>query len=195
MKTVIDVSINEVVPLGVIDLPMLVHGADKSGASLFSITVAAQLHKEGNKLLIFTAYSMAKDEFLSQLGEEKESVFYLTSLADIEKAKGFQSVIVEHGNEALFLSVLEQLPNLSEYVPFIKNVETVTELDIIYYALARPSVLSGDIMQSTFSEELIAADYTTRVLFTPLEEEPLPELEKYQALMKGKDGQRIVSIR
>ena len=67
MKKIIDVPTQEEVKLTTADLPILVHGKEHSGASLLSIVIASSFHKNGNKLLIFTAYPMAKEEFLKQI--------------------------------------------------------------------------------------------------------------------------------
>ena len=60
MKEIIEVSTKEIVPFGVKNLPALVHGVEGSGASFFSITLAVQLHLKKQKLIMFTAYPMAK---------------------------------------------------------------------------------------------------------------------------------------
>ncbi len=174
---------------------MLVHGREHSGASLLPITVAAQLHKEGSKLLIFTAYPMAKEEFLEQLGELGKTVLCLESEADINKAEEFQTIIVKSGDEALFLSVLEQFPNLPEYIPFIKNIEVITEQDIIEYAVTRPSIIAGDATKSPFFQQLQETIFITKILFTPFEEESFPGLQKYSAKMAGKNGECVVSVK
>ncbi len=181
--------------LGLGDLPMLVHGREHSGASLFPITVAAQLHKKGSKLLFFTAYPMAKDEFFAQLGDLVNTVFYLESREDIPKAGEFQTIVVKSGDEKLFLAVLEELPNLTEYIPFLKNVEVITEPDIVGYATIHPSIIAGDITKSTFMDDLLSTEYVTKVMFTPVEGDSFAGIEKYQAKMSGKNGELIVSVK
>src|SRR3989338_913960 len=93
MKKIIDVSTKEEIKISGSDLPMLIHGKERFGASLFSITVSALMHAEGNKILMFTAYPMAKEEFLEQVGDNSR-VFYLENESDIAKASSFQTIIV-----------------------------------------------------------------------------------------------------
>lgn len=195
MKSIFNVSENKEVKVNITDLPMLVHGREHSGASLFPITVASQIHRDGGKLLFFTAYSMAKDEFLTQLEDLAGTVFYLESENDILKAGEFQTIIVKSGDERLFLSVLEELPNLSDYTPFIKNVEVITEPDIVGYATSRPSIIAGDVTKSIFKDDLLSVEYSTTVMFTPFEEGQFANLQKYQAKMSGKDGEKIVAVK
>jgi hypothetical protein len=47
-------------------LPCLISYADKTGGSHFSITLLAQLFDAGEKVILFTAFPMAKDNFLQQ---------------------------------------------------------------------------------------------------------------------------------
>ncbi|MDO8269661.1 MAG: hypothetical protein Q7T54_03260, partial [Candidatus Levybacteria bacterium] len=49
-------------------LPILIHGEDHAGSSLFTISLLADLYIQGSKILFFTGYHFAKDEFIKQVG-------------------------------------------------------------------------------------------------------------------------------
>lgn len=193
MKKIVDITDSKEVLVTTRDLPMLIHAKEHSGGSLFAISVAAMLHEQGAKLLIFTAYPMAKDEFLSQISDVN-TVLLLEGVQDLARAGKFQSIIVQSGNENLLLKVLEELPNLAEYVPFIKNIETITEPDILEYALSRESVIAGDAERGILSGVVLQASYATRVLFGSLAGMEDLNLQKYQAKMFMKGEEHIVSI-
>ena len=56
------------------NLPMLIQGADGNGASLFSVSVIANLYAQGAKLLFLCGYHMARDEFIEQTGAEADTI-------------------------------------------------------------------------------------------------------------------------
>lgn len=194
MKEIIDVSTKNVLPFGTENLPTLVHGAEGTGASFFSISLAAQLHLNKQKLIMFTAYPMAKEEFFAQIGEDKTSVFCLDSISDIQKAEGFQTIIVKSGNEDLLTAFMEEFPSLLEYILFIKNVENIKSLDVVEFAVSHPTIVSGDVSKSSFAEVLTNGEYKTKVLLSTLGSEDCSGLEKYQAKLITTGKECIVSL-
>ncbi len=54
------------------DLPCLVHGKDGMGASLFTVSLMAGLHKRGFKLVFLSGYPMARDELVVEVLDEEE---------------------------------------------------------------------------------------------------------------------------
>jgi len=74
------------------DLPIVIHGEEGSGASLFFVKLVVTLAKAGNPLTFWSAYPMAKNEFLKELGGDL----------------GQQITIVENEDPSLFLKISEQ---------------------------------------------------------------------------------------
>ncbi len=170
MKKIIDVATKEEVMFTEEHLPLLVHGKDKSGASLFSITLAANLAREGKQLSIYTAYPMAKEEFIAQVGKGNENFSWIEE-KDFEKAFSEDAIV------------------------FIKNIETIKDSKIIsFLQSSNRYIISGDLEQSSFSKDLIALPFKTKILFSTLAEAPLPLLEKYQASMQNSNGEKIVTL-
>lgn len=58
------------------DLPILIHGKEHSGAgaSLFTVSLMANLYIQGSKMLFLSGYHMARDELLAQVGDENDSI-------------------------------------------------------------------------------------------------------------------------
>src|SRR3989344_3904005 len=175
---------------------MLIHGKERFGASLFSITVSALMHAEGNKILMFTAYPMAKEEFLEQVGDNSR-VFYLENESDIAKASSFQTIIVQSGNIELFKKAFMNLGDISERVVFIKNIETICDSEIANIIKHKKIIILGDFDQSLFSTEVKEVQWKTKILFSSSEnlEYALPsDIKKYRASMETSLGKKTVAL-
>lgn len=192
MKKIIDIKIKEEIKITKGDLPILVHGIDHSGASLLSITIAALFHKVGNKLLIFTAYPMAKEEFLKQV-EDSENVFLIEGEKDIEKASDFKTIFVQSGDVDLFIKTIYNLQDINDRVIFVKNIETI---DVSIFDLIRSYsfMVSGDFELNPINKDFVSFNYNTKILFSSISNEKILPLEKYQALLKNKSEEKIISL-
>lgn len=192
MKKIINITTKEEVKFTNEDLPMLVHGKEHSGASLLSITIASLLHANGLKLIIFTAYPMAKEEFMKQVGNE-ESVFYLEDEKNITEAVEFQTVIVQSGNVDLFLKIISNTSIMKDRVIFVKNIETINTpvLELIKPYLF---MVSGDLDLNMAQQDFKSMNYNTKIFTSQMTGEIIPILEKYQAFMKNRLGDIFVAI-
>src|SRR5688572_20800369 len=85
---------------GAEDLPVLIHGADSSGASLYTITLAADLYASGTGFLFLCGYPMAEQEFTRQVGApDARAAFYTQEhVAEFQEraAAGDRIVIVKN---------------------------------------------------------------------------------------------------
>ena len=73
--------------------PCLIIGANKSGASYFSISLIANLISEGFKVIFFTAFPMAKEELLNQIGTK--ALYEVKNEADIQMMPRDKTIIVK----------------------------------------------------------------------------------------------------
>lgn len=192
MNKIIDVATREEVKFSKADLPVLIHGKEHSGASLLSITIASLLHESGNKLCIFTAYHMAKEEFLKQI-KNPEAVFYLESDNDFAQALKFQTIIIQNGNTDLFIKVVSNSSIMSNRVVFIKNIETIDK-PILHFVTKHSFIVSGDLELNSSQREFNILRYNTKILFNSFMGEIVPLLKKYQALMKSKTKEKIIVV-
>ncbi|MEI6280445.1 MAG: hypothetical protein WCP17_00380 [bacterium] len=192
MKKIINITRGEEVNFTKVDLPILVHGKEHSGASLLSITIASLLHEVGNKLCIFTAYPMAKEEFLKQI-TNVETVFYLEKEEDFEKALKYQTIILQSGNVDLFLKIISNEPRMEDRILFVKNIETIN-IPIFNLVSKYSFMVSGDLELNAIHKDFIDFNYSTQILFSNLFNHSIPALEKYQAFMKNKLEDKIIII-
>lgn len=193
MKEIIDVATKEEIRFTNTDLPILIHGKEHSGASLLSITIAAEFHEAGNKLCIYTAYPMAKDEFLQQI-KNPETVFFLENEKDIEQALSFQTIIIKSGDAGLFASIISKGSFVDDRIIFIKNIETIN-VAISELVAHHPFIVSGDLEANPTQKEFSNFTYNTKILFDSLSEEAIPPLEKYQAFLRSNFTSRIITIK
>ena len=127
------------------DLPCLITYVDKTGGSHFSITLVVDLFLRGSKILFLTAYPMAKDNFLQQVGSDHSKIAFVTSIEDLENVKNTQVIILESGNEALFSEVAKMLPDLAERVILVKNMEVFSKVVFDICLNMKRVILSGNI--------------------------------------------------
>jgi hypothetical protein len=193
MKKIIDFSTKDEAKFTKEDLSILIHGKEHSGASLLSITLAVGLHEADNKLCIFTAYPMAKEEFLKQV-KNPEKVFYLENEEDFEKALEFQTVIVQSGNIDLFIKAISNHSFVNDRIIFIKNIETI-KIPIFKFVSPYPFIVSGDLELNPAQKDFKNFTYNTKILFSPIEGEKISFLEKYQASMKNRLGDGVITVK
>lgn len=172
------------------DLPCLITYVDKTGGSHFSITLVVDLFLQGSKILFLTAYPMAKDNFLQQVGKDHSKIAFITSVEELKEAKDFQVIILESGNETLFHEAVKMLPDLEERVILVKNMEVFSKVVFDACLNMEKVILSGNIDTCVDKEKISKKDFKTIIAFSkpeiPLPIE-VPVLEKYTGfLLSGK---------
>ena len=187
---------NEVYHIGEDGLPCLIHYAPKAGGSHFSVTMIADLFLRGSKILSFTAYSSAKDNFLKQIKGEESKTTFITDESQLNSDA--QAIIVESGNEKLFLSALAKLDDINERVVLVKNMEVFSDAVFDSCLELQKIILSGNLDECSMKKQISEKQYKTIVLFSkseiPLKVEP-PELEKYKGYLWCDDKEGLVSVR
>ncbi len=116
---------NEVHHIGEDGLPCLIHYAPKAGGSRFTVAMVADLFLRGSKILFLTAYPMAKDNFLQQIKGSESKTAFITDEGQLNTDA--QAIILESGNEKLFLQAAEKLDDLNERVVLVKNTEVFND--------------------------------------------------------------------
>ncbi|MFZ4648392.1 MAG: hypothetical protein ACOYMB_02010 [Patescibacteria group bacterium] len=147
------------------DFPILISGAEKTGSSFFSICLLVNLLREDKKVLLFSAYPMAKEEFRKQIGKSHE-----------------KAIIIDSGEEDALLQTLKNASDLSERVVLIKNIdaystkifEAVQNLPLVIY--------SGDLDRCEFNDKLLEKNCPTKIFFSPSEkylDQEIGDLPRY----------------
>jgi len=162
-------------------LPLLIHGKDKTGSSLFTVTFATNLFAKGSKLLFLTGYHMAKEEFFKQIdplsaGDDKV-IFCLK----------------DQINE--FSHLVDTLPDINERVIIIKNIDLFDEKTFGLISSKQKIIISGDINKCTFKDKILNKKFETKVIFSELENIKTPELQKYQGFLIEDNNSGLVSVK
>lgn len=180
------------------DLPCLVTYREKAGGSHLTITIVADLFSTGSKILFLTAFPMAKDNFLKQVGGDNTNIAMVNSVSELEASGDKQVILLESGNESLFLEAVKLLPDLSERVVLVKNIEAFSA-DIFHACLGFNNIiLSGNLDACVAKEEIIKKSFRSIIVFNktdiPLSIE-VPELEKWSGYFLGENAQGIIKIK
>jgi hypothetical protein len=141
---------NKIVRFAKDDFPILITGAAKTGASLFSISFVASLFESGNKILFLTAYPPAKIDFRRQLGD---------SIND-------NAVIIDSGEEGIFTEKLDEIKNLDETIILLKNMENYSTKLFDKLKDKKLIIFSGNIDECIFKEQLANKDFKTKIFFS-----------------------------
>ena len=163
-----------------INFPILIHGAEKTGSSFFSICLLSQAQKKGTKTLLFSAYPMAKEEFKKQISSHEND-----------------ALVIDSGDEQVFIKKLQSIPDLKDRVVLIKNIDkyslklfnAVKDLKLI--------IFSGDLDKCQFADSLMGVKFYSKILFSPSKKYPqcdLTDLPKYSGKLINGYHNSVISL-
>jgi len=147
------------------DFPMLIHGAEKTGASFFSVSLLANLLNDGHKVLFFSSYQIAKDDFKKQAHSEKDKV-----------------IMIDSGEEQDFIDTINNTTYSSERIVLIKNMDNYSPKLFNVVKNLKLVIFSGDLDKCKFAGDLINKTFASKILFSSSEKYPqynLAGLPKY----------------
>lgn len=165
----------EIKSLKVETLPTLIHGGEGSGASLYTIILAAKWFSQGFKILFLCGYPFAQQEFEKQVEPEHEYVKFFTR----EKVDDFLNELKKTDSQTII---------------FIKNIELFDSRVLGAIKNTNLLIISGDINKSKNKNELLLIVFSTKVYFSSLDNNVLPPLEKYHAYLVSDNMSGITSI-
>jgi len=178
------------------DLPLLIHGDDGHGASLFSVSVMADLYARGAKLVFLCGYHMARDEFELQTQSKQDSIIVSEDF-EAAKVESKRVIFIPSKQPELLRQVLESLSDSDERVVFFKNFDLFD--DSVFAVVEKLSnvVVMGNIDNCSYKTELLAKNWVTQVYFSVPQIEvqtKIPELEKYKGYLKSDNKEGVVSL-
>lgn len=178
-------------------LPCLVHYKEKMGGSQFTVTLVADLFLQGSKILFFTAYPYAKDNFFEQTKGMESKIFFIEKKEDLTMAEKHQAVILKSGDVDLYIAALNMLADINDRVVLVKNFE-VFEKNILNSSIKLEKIiLSGDIDKSVAKKQISDKLYKTAIIFSNPETVlpfKAPELDKYVGYLKTTDKEGLVQL-
>jgi hypothetical protein len=164
-------------------LPALISGIHKSGSSYLSIILVAQLVEEGEKIIFFTAFPMAKDMFIEQLGRD-ELIGFINSPEDIASQSSKQVLLVNSGDLDLFIQVIQAIDDLNDRTVYIKNIDEYEE-DLSQLISGQSKVVfQGDVDKCAWGGSILQRELKTKIYFTqPVKDKDISvqKLRKYEA--------------
>lgn len=156
-------------------LPMLIHGAHGSGASLYTVCLAAKWFSQGYKVLFLCGYSMAEEAFAEEVGSDYPDTHFYTK----EKVKEF-------------LAALEEID--SKTIVVVKNIELFEHNVFEAVSSINNLIISGDVESSKVKDLGLQKKFTSEVYFSPLEGKNVPPLEKFQGVVLSGDYRGITTL-
>ncbi|MEN9328382.1 MAG: hypothetical protein RI947_1190 [Candidatus Parcubacteria bacterium] len=176
---------NEFFSVSLKHLPCLIHGADHSGASLFTVTYISDLYRQGAKILFLSGYHMARDEFDKQTGEPETSML-LSDAAELSTAEVKRTVYVPRERSDLFIEAVKTFRDIDERVILIKNMELFDSSVYSSIKHLKHIVLSGDLDACSYRNEILQSPLKTKIVFSSPKTdigEYVPYLEKYNGYL------------
>lgn len=178
------------------DLPLLIHGDDGYGASLFSVSVMADLYAQSANIVFLCGYHMARDEFDLQTQSKQDSVIVREGF-EAAALETKRVIYIPSEQPELLQQVLESLGGSNERVVFFKNFDLFDES--VFRAVKKLSnvVIMGNIDKCSYENELLDKNWETQIYFSIPETEvqtKIPELEKYTGYLKSSNKEGIVSL-
>ncbi len=188
---------NEVCHIRESDLPCLVHYKEKAGGSYFTISLVVDLLLRGSKILFFTKYHMAKDNFLEQIKEKESNYFLVERKKDLVGAEKYNAIILKSGDENLYREALKSLTDLEERIVLVKNFEALSK-NILNSSLSLEKIiLSGDTDRCVDKKRIRNKLFKTSIMFSESEALPLiriPELKKYTGYLKAANMEGLIEL-
>jgi hypothetical protein len=178
------------------DLPLLIHGIDGNGASLFSVSVLADLYAQGANIVFLCGYHMARDEFDLQTQSKQDSVVASEGFnpADIASKR---VIFIPSDKPELLDQVLKSLSDSDERIIFFKNFDLFDHS--VFSAVENLSnlVIMGDIDRCSYKTKVLNQKWATQLYFSIPKTEvktKVPELEKYKGYLKSDSRKGMVSL-
>ena len=179
------------------NLPALIVYQEKSGGSHLTMTFVSNLFISGFKILILTAYPMARENFLVQVGNNDSKITFVSKISQLEESKDMQVIILESGNEALFFEAIKSLSDIRERIILIKNIEVFGGEMIEKCLDFKKIILSGNIDTCVSKEKIMDSKFETYIVFNQPEISfpiQIPVLEKYSGYLQSGTIRGVIKV-
>lgn len=157
------------------DLPTLIHGEEHAGASLFTVSMLADLYTQGSKIVSLTGYEMAIEEFGNQTGMTDFSQFFTKEKTDE------------------FMDFVTKTSDINDYVILVKNIDFFDENIFNTIKNLKNLIISGDVNKCSYKDLLLQQSFTTKIYFSQLDE-PLVGVEEYQGVFVSEKQKGIIEV-
>ena len=173
MKIFLDDKVVELLVLE--SLPMLIHGEEGLGASMYTIALATKWFSQGYSIVCLCGYPMAEEKFNELVDRKKgEAIFYTQ-----DKVEKFAEDVVEKSDNRIII---------------IKNIELFNEDILKILDTTKNVIISGDILKTNFKDKILQKKFVTNVYFSEFPNINTSKLAKYEGLMKSGDYEGITKL-
>ena len=148
--------------LSEVKFPVLIHGEENTGASLYTISFAANLYGKGSSIVFLCGFQQAAEEFTKQIGGIGDSQVDIFTKDQFDK---FKTILASNSEDTII---------------FIKNIELFGEEVLELVTDKENVVLSGDINKCEFINILFQKQFHTKILFSEMSGVDLPALRQYE---------------
>lgn len=163
------------------DFPMLISGTPSAGSSFFSIELMINLFKQGEKIILFSAYEQAKQLFREEFKDNIND----------------NALIIESGDDNLFLEQLNKIQDLSERIILYKNIDNYDSKLFDKLKDRKLIIFSGDFDKCEFKEQLINKEFKNKIFFSypeSIQIENKIELPRYSGYIIGDKYNGIIRV-
>ena len=178
------------------DLPLLIHGKDATGASMFSISVIASLYQQGKDIIFLSKYEGAKDAFDEQTVSKDKSIFLSGGFTQ-ESIHNKRVIYIPSEQPDLLGKIVESLDDLPNKVIFFKNFDLFDETIFAYVKDLPNLIMMGDLDKCPYSNHIINKNWQSKIYFSGSKNVALPnmpKLQKYTGCFRSKNIEGIVNL-
>lgn len=178
-------------------LPCLINGADKSGASFFSLNLITQIIlSDLNNIIVLTAFDRETEALYDLLWVSYFT--FISNISDIDIIKPNKPIIIKSWESRLFEEVLKNI-DIDKYILFVKNFEVYDIWFVEYVLWFGQIIISGDVWKCANKDKILWQIRWSEIFFTyPTGKDisHLPLLDRYQGYFASKklNGQISVEI-
>ncbi len=179
------------------DLSCLITYREKVGGSQFTVSLITDMFLRGSKILFFTAYASARENFLEQIRGLEAKTAYIESPERLESEKNTQMLMLKSGDERLFITAMHTLSDIHERVVLIKNIEVFSQEVFDASLSLKKIILSGNIDDCVARQQICDKKYGTNIIFSQPEMAfavSAPPLERYTGYLVGQGINGPVSL-
>ena len=156
--------------------PILIHGQEGAGASLYTVSLAANLYLQNNRIIFLCGYTMAEKEFTEQVGTvDKSNIQFFVK----EKVEDFKDALSHADDNTIIV---------------VKNIEEFEEEVFQLVCSHNKIIISGDIYNSVFKDKILANHFATRIFFSSIDSFNIPEMNKYEGYLISATADGITKI-
>ena len=177
-------------------LPLLIQWAHKMWSSQFTVSTAVDLFNQWKKILMLTAYHMARDKFLTMVDGNVKNVWLVDNQDQYENHySDRQAIILNPGDEKLLQTLRPLLRDKDERVIILKNIEGFSAETLQLVKDHPKLVLSWDIDKSPAIDLIKSIPFSSQIFFSPsILAHDLPTLEKYHGWYISGEMKGIITL-